>query len=155
RFAVQHLVPGLAAVVPRLDVGGAAEAAATLLEAIKAVKNPYELPPLVEGLSAVAARLDPKDAAQVAAVLTRAIKDAKDPNTLARLAQCLSTAATRMDPDAAAAAVTEVAAVVSQALVERTGTPSFGDRSQVLATLLSNALPTEVGPRAASLVGAA
>jgi hypothetical protein len=100
----------------RLEAKDAANAATTLLQAMKETKNPFALRSLAEGLSAVATRMEAKDAAtvtaQAATTFFQAMKDTKDTHSVCALAQGLSALGAPLEAeDAARAATTLVQAI--------------------------------------------
>jgi hypothetical protein len=81
------------------------EAAATLTQAFRKVKEPFSLTLLVQRLPDVAARLGPKEASRATVILTRAIKEAKNEYAIGTLAEGLGALAARLEPGEAAEAV--------------------------------------------------
>jgi hypothetical protein len=89
----------------------AAEAAATLAQAMTKTADANALSYLAQGLSAVAARMEPGEAARVcaepAASLAQALTKTTNPAALSSLAQALSAVAARMEPGQAAATLAQ------------------------------------------------
>ena len=111
-----------------LEPKEAAEAAATLTEAMTKTNDPNALRNLAQGLSAVSGRLEPKEAARVsaqaAAAFTQAMTKTNDTNALDSLAQGLSAVSDRLEPKEAARVSAQAAATLTQAM-NKTNVPSY------------------------------
>jgi hypothetical protein len=111
--SVSQLAQALYAVAARLEPKDAAQAATTLVQALKDAKDPTALSLLASGLRAVAARMEPKVAATT---LVQALKDIKDPTALLSLAPGLSAVAARLEAKDAAAAMAEAVTTLVRAM---------------------------------------
>jgi hypothetical protein len=151
----QWLLPDLAialsALAARLEAEDAAQAAATLSEAIKNSMTPgvwYH--PLVASLSALAVRLEPRDAAQAAAVLCQAIKDGREAAEASVLAQSLAALAVRLEPRDAA----QAASILSEAIRNTKDPNAMVALAQGLSALAARLEPRDAAQAASVLAQA-
>jgi hypothetical protein len=115
--ALLALGQGLSAAAARLEPREAAQAAATLSQAMSRTTDPSALRDLAQGLSAVAARLEPREAARVSAqpasTLIQAMSKTTDPGMLRLLADILAALLSRENLASRLAAVTAAATAPS------------------------------------------
>jgi tRNA 2-selenouridine synthase SelU len=151
--AWRDLAQGLVAVAARLEPEKAAEAAATLTQAMTTPTPPhaYVLAYLARGLAAVAARLEPKKAAEAAAALTQTMTRTTDWWVLRDLAQSLAAVAARLEAKEAAQLCGQAATILTQALTTTTNSLAWAALAQGLAAVAARLEPEKAAEIAATL----
>ena len=136
------LMASLLALASRLEPKDAAEAAATLNQALTNTTSGWAVEYLAQGLSAVASRLEPKEAAQIcgqtAATLTQAMNKTTEPDALKSLAMGLSTVASHLEAKEAARAYEQAAATLTQAMNKTTEPHALVSLAMGLLTVASH-----------------
>jgi hypothetical protein len=123
---LQYLAQGLSVLAARPDPQEAGEAAASLVRAMTRTTQPdtvvliEELESWAEGLVALAPRLEPRAAGEAANTLVRLMAETKEPDKLPPLSEGLAAVAARLESGEAAAVCGRAAAILAQAMSEKT-----------------------------------
>jgi tRNA A-37 threonylcarbamoyl transferase component Bud32 len=124
-------VRALKAVSGRLNSSDAAQAAATLTQAIAQAKEPYTLSELTHGLLALASRLETAQAAQATATLAQTMANPANRYVLRDLVEGLAGMGGRLDPQGAA----QTAATLTEVMTRTKDRDTLEELAQGLAAV--------------------